>query len=275
ALGLPPGIPVTIGTADAMAEAVAAGAVGVGDLFVMYGSSMFFIATTDHPVPSLTFWLSPGLFAGRWALAGGMSTAGTLTRWFMDFAYPPGTPFDAFYRDAAASPPGSRGLLLLPYFSGERTPISDPDARGVLAGLSLKHTRADVARAILEAVAYGIRQNVEAFEAAVGPVRLHAAGGGVTGTLWPQIVSDVCGRPQRILRRTHAAVGDALLAGRACGAFAEEDLTALSERLGEPSEVVPRPESARTYDEGYRLYLDLYRQTAPVVHRLARTQPDS
>lgn len=271
ALHLPNDALVTVGTADAMAEAVAAGAVRVGDLFIMYGSSMFFIATTDHPVRSRTFWLSPGLEDNRWALAGGMSTAGTLTRWFMQLAFPESSTFRDFYKEAETSPPGSRGLLLLPYFSGERTPISDPDARGVLVGLSLKHTRADVSRAILESIAFGVRQNIEAFEAAVGPVQLHAAGGGVTAPLWPQIVSDVCQRPQRVLQRTHAAVGDALLAGRAAGAFTDLDLIELSGRLGEPIEVVPHRELRGLYNELYGLYTELYRQTTSVVHRLART----
>ena len=128
---------------------------------------------------------------GEWALAGGMSTAGSLIDWAMETFYPKGTTYTEFFSLARQAPAGSHGLIVLPYLSGERPPVSDPKARGMIFGLTLQHTRMDIARAVLEGVAYGIRHNVKAYEECLGTVRLIGAGGGVTDPLWVQIISDV------------------------------------------------------------------------------------
>ncbi|XID90751.1 FGGY-family carbohydrate kinase [Paenibacillaceae bacterium WGS1546] len=271
ALGLPPGIPVAVGSADALTEAISAAALSPGDLFVMYGSSIFFIATTSRRVSSSKiFWPSPGLSPGTWAVAGGMSTAGTLVRWVMDLAYPSEASFGDFFAEAKRSEPGSGGLVMLPYMSGERTPLADPDARGLIAGLSLKHGRAELSRAALEGVAYGIRHNLEAFEDQVGPVRLVGAGGGVTDPFWPQIVSDVCARPQRIMPYTSSAIGDALLAGRCAGLYGEERMREMALSLCRPVELQPNAKLSELYDSRYEVYRKLYEETRESVHRLAR-----
>ncbi|MCM3703982.1 FGGY-family carbohydrate kinase [Paenibacillus macerans] len=271
ATGLAAGIPVVIGSADALAEAISAAALTPGDLFMMYGSSMFFIATTHKPVTrSETFWPSPGLAEGAWAVAGGMSAAGSLVRWVMDLAYPPGTPFETFFAAAKTSVSGSNGLVMLPYFSGERTPLGDPDARGVIAGLSLKHNAADLSRAALEAVAYGIRHNIEAFEALLGPVSLIGAGGGVTDPFWAQIVTDVSQRPQRIMQNTNAAIGDALLAGTGAGLFGHSFMKELALRIGRPVELQPNPELGEVYDARYKVYRELYINTREQIVELGK-----
>src|ERR671920_2514092 len=157
--GLKVGTPVTAGTIDAAAEAVSVGVVNPGDLMVMYGTTMFFIQVTNRPTPDPRMWSCGFCFPGQYAIAGGMSSTGALTRWFRDqfgqselAAETAGGPnaYAALADLAASIPPGSQGLVCLPYLSGERTPINDPLARGIYAGLTLSHTRAHLYRASLE-----------------------------------------------------------------------------------------------------------------------------
>ena len=277
--GLVAGTPVVAGTADAAAEALSAGLAQSGDLMVMYGSSLFFIQKTDRLVASPKLWGSLFLEGGTFAVAAGMSTAGSLTRWFRDQLAPQeaaaeaaGGPkaYAALAELAAAAPIGSRGLVLLPYFAGERTPLNDPEARGVAAGLTLAHTRADLYRAILEGVGYGIRHNLEAMgEAGVPPKRLLAIGGGTQNRLWLQIVSDIAGVEQHLPSQHYgAAYGDAFLAGLGVGLFA--DTTQVADWITYRQVIRPVPEAQAQYEAYYRLYLQLYRESASTVHQLAR-----
>jgi xylulokinase len=164
-------------------------------------------------------------------------------------------------------PAGSRGLLLLPYFAGERTPIFDPDARGVIAGLTLEHGRAELYRAALEGIAYGVRHNFEVMREAGGLARrLVAVGGGTRGGLWTQIVSDVTGEAQQVPTETvGACLGDALLAAVATGVDVDV------EAWNPPGHTVV-PDGAARYDEYYRHYRDLYPATSGVAHFLAAEQ---
>ena len=157
---------------------------------------------------------------------------------------------------------------MLPYFSGERTPIDDPRARGVVLGLTLSHTRAHMFRAILEGVAYGIRHNLEVMdEIGARPREVIAVGGGTRNPLWLQIVSDVCRVPQIVPEITlGAAYGDAFLAGLGAGAFAGyQDIRSWTRAA---RTVVPNPDHAQRYDRSFELYLDLYRTNKSLMHRL-------
>ena len=164
--GLPTSTPVIAGTADAAAEMVGAGAHAVGDLMLMYGSSGFFILQTDQLLDARRLWPSVWIEPGRAVLAAGSSVSGALLTWFANELG------GAREQDITARleglsgladdvPPGSDGLLVLPYFSGERTPLLDPSARGLIAGLSLRHGKQHIFRALLEATAYAVRHNVE------------------------------------------------------------------------------------------------------------------
>ena len=222
--GLKVGTPVTAGTIDAAAEAVSVGVVDPGDMMVMYGTTMFFIHVTGDPVPDPRMWATAFALPGRYSIDGGMSTTGALTRWFRDnlageemAAEAAGGPnaYAALAEAAGRIPPGAEGVICLPYFAGERTPINDPDARGVYAGLTLSHTKAHLYRASLEGTAYGVRHNLETMSAmGAPPRRLVAVGGGAKNPLWLQIVSDVSGLPQDVPERTiGASYGDAFMAG--------------------------------------------------------------
>lgn len=267
ATGIPVGTPVVAGTVDAWAEAFSAGVRGVGDLMLMYGSTMFFVQILDAPVHHRGLWSTSGVDQGSNTLAAGMATSGSLTSWIQQLCG--GAPFDQLVSEAAAVPAGSDGLLLLPYFAGERTPIFDPDARGVIAGLTLRHTRGHLFRAAYEGIAFGIRQILEFFEGSVGaPARICAVGGGTQGGLWTQIVSDVCNRTQLIPAKTiGASYGGALMAAIGTGLVAPEtDWSEVS------IEVTPNPANRDLYDRMYEDYCALYPATKEQVHRLARMQ---
>ncbi|MHB9848260.1 FGGY-family carbohydrate kinase [Streptomyces sp. Tue6028] len=264
--GLPSGIPVTTGTIDAWAEALSVGAQNTGDLMLMYGTTMFLIHTVPEPLTSPSLWGTVGALRGTRNLAGGMATSGAVTNWLRDLFT--GTDHAELTRLAAESGPGANGLLMLPYFSGERTPVMDPDARGVIAGLTLSHTRGDLYRAALEATGFGVRHNIEVIEAAGGDIRrVVAVGGGTQGSLWTQIVSDITGRPQELRTTTiGAGYGSALLAAQLVADVTVEDWNPVREV------VTPRAQNTGRYDELYALYRRLYPQTSSTVHALAALQ---
>ncbi|MGH8794081.1 MAG: FGGY-family carbohydrate kinase [Stackebrandtia sp.] len=264
--GLPQGIPVTAGTVDAWAESVSVGVAEPGETMVMYGTTMFLINVLRDPRPHPGLWTTCGALAGTYSLAAGMATSGAVTDWWRKLL---DADFADLVAEAARAPAGSRGLLLLPYFAGERTPLFDPDARGILAGLTLHHGRAELYRAALEGIAYGVRHNLEAMAAAGGRAeRLVAVGGGTQGGLWTQIVSDVAGVAQDIPTETvGACFGDAMLAARGIG------LDVDAARWNPVVETV-RPDDDRSaeYDQYYRRYRQLYTATSDIAHFLAERQ---
>ena len=271
--GLAAGTPVIAGAPDAPAEAVSAGVLGSGDLMVMYGSSIFMIAVVDEPIVDPRMWAAPYVFEGTSIVAGGTSTAGTLTRWLIELLADEhdATALSDLYGDfaawAAASPAGANGLDFLPYLSGERTPIHDPDARGVVFGLSLRHTRADVARAALEGIAQGIRLNVEVMlEIGVPIERIRAVGGGVKNQAWLQAVSDCLGRRQEVVSQRGAAYGDAVLAAIGVGALRREDVPTW---LEVDRAVEPNAELAELYERQASRQRRLYESTRTLMHEVA------
>lgn len=274
ACGLAIGTPVIAGAPDAPAEAISAGVLGPGDVMVMYGSSIFIIAVVGESIVDPRMWAAPFVFEGTSIVAGGTSTAGTLTRWLIELlsgdheSAAISDHYGDFAAWAAASPAGANGLDLLPYLSGERTPIHDPDARGVIFGLSLRHTRADLARAALEGIAQGIRRNVEVMlEIGVPIERIRAVGGGVRNGAWLQAVSDCLGRRQEVVSQRGAAYGDAILAAIGVGALPREDVPSW---LQVDRVVEPDPELAGLYDRQASRQRRLYESTKSLMHEVAR-----
>lgn len=172
---IPIGTPVITGTIDAWSEAISVGAQNPGDLMLMYGTTMFLIQTLDRPASEPSMWGTVGATPGTRNLAGGLATSGAITAWLGELT---GGDFATLTAEAAASGVGANGILMLPYFAGERTPIQDPDARGTIAGLTLSTTRGDLYRAALEATAFGVRHNVETMAAAGAIARRIVAVGG-------------------------------------------------------------------------------------------------
>ena len=267
--GLAPGTPVTCGTIDAAAEAVSVGVTQSGDMMMMYGSTVFIILLTPARLQDPRLWHAPWLYPGRHAAMAGLATSGTLTHWFRDqFArdLPRDTAFATLAAEAALSPAGARGLLCLPYFSGERTPLHNPLAKGCFFGLNLTHTRGDMYRALIEGIAAATRHVTDTFAAAgVPPERVLAVGGGTKNQLWLQATSDITGLAQTVAQTTiGAAYGNAFLAACALG-LAEPG--AIHRWNPAESTVVPRPVSA--YQRQYPLFRRLYDQTKDIAAALS------
>jgi xylulokinase len=269
ATGIRAGTPVAAGTIDAWAEAASVGVRHPGDLMLMYGTTMFLIAVLAEVPVSERLWSTAGVFSGTRNLAAGMATSGALTSWLRELVGGPS--YESLIKDAAVVPRGSEGLLVLPYFAGERTPLFDPAARGVICGLTLNHGRGHIYRALLEATAFGVRHNLAAMaEAGARIDRIVAVGGGTKGDLWTQIVSDVTGRSQEVPQQTiGAAYGDAWLAGVATG-----QVEPGSNWNPIASVVRPDPDAAPVYERLYELYLRLHTSTRDISHVLAEMQSD-
>ena len=198
-----------------------------------------------------------------------MGSSGALTTWLRELVGSP--PFDELFKEAESAGPGAGGLLALPYFAGERTPWFDPDLRGALFGLTAAHTRGHIFRALLEAAAFAVRQNLETMrEAGATIASLRSSGGGAAQALWPQIVSDVTGLPQDVRRGPGGAgVGAALFAAMAAGAATLE-----TEWCTPVAPVAPRPSLRALYDDLYGRFRELTLATLPQAHALAAWQRD-
>lgn len=266
--GLAPGTPVTCGTIDAAAEAVSVGTRGTGDMMLMYGSTVFVILLTPGRLSDARLWQAPWLLPGQHAAMAGLATSGTLTHWFRDhFAreLPRDSAFATLCAEAADRPAGANGLICLPYFSGERTPLHDPQARGAFFGLNLTHTRGDMYRAVLEGIASATRHITDTFaEAGAPPARVLAVGGGTKNPVWMQATSDLTGLDQIVARTTTgAAYGDAFLAALAIGRAAPGDIDHWN-----PAERVVQGRREAAYDRQYPLFRALYDRTKDIAHQL-------
>ena len=262
--GLAPGTPVTCGTIDAAAEAVSVGVLSPGDMMLMYGSTVFVIQLAAQRLTDPALWHAPWLYPGQHAAMAGLATSGTLTHWFRD-QLAPDADFGTLAALAQTSPPGARGLLCLPYFSGERTPLHDPQAKGAFFGLNLTHTRADLYRAVLEGIAMATRQITETYAAAgAPPTRVLAVGGGTRNRPWLQATSDITGLDQSVCAvTTGAAFGNAFLAARAVGALGPDAI-----RDWNPAADVITASPDPGYERLYPLFQRLYAQTKDIAAEL-------
>jgi len=273
--GLAEGTPVIVGTIDAPAEALSVGVTAPGQMMLMYGSTVFMIQVMDKPLTDKRLWAAPYLFPGTWCLEAGMATSGALTRWFRDHMAPDlvateeaggANVYAELTRQAAKIPPGSEGLVVLPYFSGERTPINDPKAKGMIFGLTLAHSRAHVFKAILEGIGYGVRHHFEVMESIGAPSQqVIAVGGGTKSPVWLQVVSDITNSPQQVPAVTlGASYGDAFLAGLGIGVF--DSYQDISKWLRSRRTIKPNPQNTAIYEKYMPIYLELYRRTRDLMH---------
>jgi xylulokinase len=232
ATGLRAGTPVVAGAGDQAAGAVGMGIARVGAVSATIGTSGVVFASTDRPAmdPAGRLHTFCHAIPGRWHVMGVTQAAGLSLRWYRDNfgGASPGVqkkdgrdPYDVFAEEAAAAPAGSEGALWAPYLMGERTPHLDPNARAALVGLTASHTRAHVIRAILEGVAFSLKDSFTIFEEMKIPVTsIRLGGGGARSPLWRQIQADVYGREVEIVAAEEgAAYGAAILAGTGAGAW--------------------------------------------------------
>jgi len=269
ALGLRAGIPVVGGTVDAFASYLGAGLLEPGDAYDPGGAAGGFGVYWDRPLEVPGGFVTPAPLAGRFSVGAAMAATGRALDWYRDGILGGSIATDALLDEAAATPPGADGLVFLPYLAGERSPIWDPQARGVLAGLSLGHGRGHIARAIVEASALAIRHVAAPMLAAgVRVTEMRVCGGPARSPFWNQVKADVTGFGVAVPAVLETAVlGSAILA--AVGTGAHRDLpSAIRAMTRIDTRIEPRRELGATYDTLFDAYVALYPATAPVLRRL-------
>jgi len=260
ACGLRAGTPVVAGGGDQSANAVGVGAVGPGVVALSLGTSGVVFAATDAPLydPLGRVHAFCHAVPGRWHMMSVMLSAAGSLRWFRD-ALAPREPFTALSDEAATAPPGSDGLFFLPYLTGERSPHPDPHARGAFIGLTVQHERRHMTRAVMEGVAYGLRDGLELMVQAgmERPRAIRASGGGTASPVWRQVLADVLDvELQRVSTTEGAAYGAALLAATGIGWFESVDDACRTAVRVEPV-AEPGPDAGR-YADRYPIYRRLY-----------------
>ena len=280
--GLEPGTPVITGTDDSGAEAISCGVVEPGKMMLQLGSSVYMILGTDRLIDDSRLWREEFIVPGLCDISAGTNTAGSLTKWYLDTIFPDamelersggGNAYQAMLSGVAEIPPGSDGLITLPYFAGERTPVNDPEARGVLFGLTLRHTRAHLYRSALEAVGYSVAQQVRIMEShpEARVERIIAVGGGAQNPIWLQIIADILGKPVSTPKETvGACYGDALMAALGVKWPGFETYASLTKYIRAGQTYVPEPTAHRRYAPYLAIYDELYTATAQLAHRLCR-----
>jgi xylulokinase len=271
-LGLKAGVPVAAGCADQPAQAVANGLIDPprGSVTVGTGGQIFLPLSKpllDTQLRIHTFCHVP---KSRWYLLGAMLSAGMAVRWLRDAIGLGHASYQELDRLAAAIPPGSEGLLFLPYLVGERSPLMDPQAKGAFVGLTLRHTTGHLVRSVLEGVAFALRHILDTMVEFGADVRaLDASGTGLDSVLWRQIISDVLNKNIFQGSDAHsgerAGMGAAFVAGVGTGEFCDfEQVRALAPEFS--SATRPRPQIAERYEAFYARYKELYPNLKPAFH---------
>lgn len=281
--GLRAGTPVVAGCADHIASAFVAGAVNDGDLVIKFGGAGDIMLCSSKPVTDPRLFIDTHIIPGLYFSNGCMAASGSVLNWILRHlgaaeareAAAKGISGHAHMDGLAAEvPPGADGLVLLPYFLGEKTPLHDPNARGTLIGLGLHHGLPHIWRAALEAVAFGFRHHIEVFEEiGLEITRVIACDGGAASDLWLQITADVLGRPvQRLLNHPGSSLGAAFVAGM--GVEVLDDWGAIA-RFVPPDRVFePDPGRRALYDDGYGIYRETYQRLETLYPKLAALSPE-
>ncbi len=258
--GLPAGIPVIAGAADHVASTLAAGIIHTGDLLIKFGGAGDILYCVDEIRPCDRLFFDYHIVPGKYLLNGCMAASGSLVKWYLKniLGEYDGDVLKRLDQEAEKVPAASEGLIILPYFVGEKTPIFDPEARGVLFGLTLAHQRQHIFRAVLESVIYGFRHHVDVLkESGYRAAHIYATNGGAKSSFWCQIAADVLGRTVTSYP-THpgSALGVAFLAGMKTGVFSQWEQ--IREFLGGGKVYHPNPENVKIYDKSYEIYRGLY-----------------
>ena len=271
--GLAEGTPVITGTDDSGAEAISSGVVKPGQMMLQLGSSVYMILGTSTLVDDERLWREQFIVPGLCDISAGTNTAGSLTKWYRDTLFSDamdlersGGPdaYQTMMEGVEQIPAGSDGLITLPYFAGERTPVNDPKARGVLFGLTLAHTRAHMYRSALEGVGYSIEQQIALMEShpEVQLDRIIAVGGGTKNPAWMQIIADILGKPVSTPEVTvGACYGDAMMAALGIGYEGFADYSSLTNFIRDGAVYLPNEEKHRQYQAYQKIYNQLYEAT--------------
>ncbi len=266
--GLKAGTPVVAGSADHIASSFSSGLKNQGDLLVKLGGAGDIMISLDNIVVDERLFLDYHDIPGKFIASGCMASSGSLIKWFRN-QFAPQLDYPELDKAAEAIPAGSDGLILLPYFLGEKTPIQDPLARGTLVGLTLTHTHAHVYRAVLEGISYGFYHHLEVLaEHGMTPTKARCANGGARSTLWKQTTADVLGISlEQVADHPGSSLGAAFCAGMGVGAFQRWDEV---ERYIKISTIThPDPENHIRYQKLFKLYREIYESLKDIFPRLA------
>jgi xylulokinase len=267
--GLPPGVPIAAGGGDNAAAAIGTAVTRDGRMSSSIGTSGVLFAHAQECAvdPSGRIHAFAHSVPGRYCLLAVTLSAGGSLRWWRDLT---GLTYDELVAEAATVEPGAEGLVFLPYLTGERTPHLDPQASGCFVGLTARHTRGHMTRALMEGVVFSLRDGIEIMRGLdVRPSQIRATGGGATSELWRQLQADVYGTDVRLLAiEEGAAYGAALLGHVAAGTFGNVDeATEVVRTLDDVTE--PDPKRVDVYAEMYEVYRSLYGTLRQDMHRLA------
>ncbi len=272
AIGLPAGIPIMAGGGDQAAQGVGVGAVREGIIALTLGTSGVVFGSVNQPFfePAGRLHAFCHAVPGRWHLMGVMLSAAGSLRWYRD-TVAPGMSYDDLLAAAADVPPGCEGLIFLPYLTGERTPHPDPLARGAFIGLTVRHGLGHMTRAVLEGVAFGLRDSFELMKG-IGLseiTQVRVSGGGARSPLWRQILADVLGSELVTVNTTEgAAFGAALLAGVGAGIWPTVD-AACDATIRLTGSTTPTPAAVAHYNTVYGIYTKLYPTLKEIFPELA------
>ena len=244
---------------------------------VQLGSTCYIIYCSDQLIHDDRIWEEDSLIPGRYSIDGGTNAAGALTKWMRDTFFPDlvreqeaggENAFTALTKLAANVPAGAGGLVVLPYFSGERTPINDSEAKGIIFGLQFHHTRDQIYRAGLEGVACSVAQHIDILEEHGLKINnLMCTGGGTRNPVWLQIIADMTGHEVKTPEVTlGASYGDALMAGIGVGCF--QGFPDLSRYIRVGNVYRPDPEKAGLYAKIKDIYGKLYEANKDLMHEL-------
>ncbi len=260
-MGLAAGTPVFAGAADQACQALANGILAAGDVSSTIGTGGQLSAPTTDATPDsgLRLHLYNHVAPGLWFRMGATLSAGLSLTWLRNLLQP-GTPFQQMADWANTAPAGSEGLFFVPHLAGERTPHMDPHARAAFIGLTLRHRREHIIRAVMEGVVFSLRQALDLMESlGVEARRVVASGGATQHPLWLQLQADIYDCPiHRTLTVEAAATGAALLAGIGVGVYGDaQDAASRTVRLHDEV-ILPQPEEAEHYRRAFTTYRDLY-----------------
>lgn len=269
-MGLPAGIPIIGGSADHVASTLAAGIIDEGDLLIKFGGAGDILYCTEQLETSPQLFFDYHDVPGRYLINGCMASSGSLVKWYTNDVLHSDDPKILKKLDIEAEklPPAADGLVVLPYFLGEKTPLFDPNARGIIFGLTLAHSHVHIFRAILESVIYGFKHHIEVIEnMGHKPRHIIATDGGAKSKLWCQIAADVLGEPVKAFpSHPGSALGVAFLAGMQAGLYTQWD--EINRFLTDYQVYTPNPEAVKIYEKAYRIYRDLYTQLQPVYEQV-------
>lgn len=270
--GLAAGTPVVAGSADHIASAFSAGLKSHGDLLIKLGGAGDILYSLDNLIVDPRLFLDYHVIPGKYLINGCMAASGSIIKWFQQ-QFASSLDYQTLDEEAANLAAGSDGIVLLPYFLGEKTPINDPLARGVIFGLNLSHTRGHIHRAILEGIAYGFRHHLTV----LAERNLHAqkgrvTNGGARSSLWKQITADVLGIPlEPVAQHPGSSLGAAFIAGMGCGIFSD---WADIERFIHIAEVIEPDMTAHAcYQKLFVIYRSLYDSLKTYYPQLSQQHP--